>query len=565
MTSRVEVGDRHGLERQRARRAVGDRRCRADGRGSRSRSGSRDRRGGSGSVRQPAGRDVERHVPPVVDERRVGHADLADDLGPQLERVARRLPARHRDLGPSTRTRDVVHLPQAIPAEMVDLASAPWVQRPIGRRCGWRSSSPRLSLGIDLGFGQPMEHVLRQCLIATRLAERVGLDDDERAGVYYTSLLINVGCHTDAYEQAKWFGDDIDLKATKFEYEHGKSFRELVAMVRRIGAGQPPAAADADRRRVRAARPPRRERHDHPARRAGEDAGHRARAARLACARPSACAYEQWDGKGWPGTLAGDDDPHRGPARRAGRVHRGGPPGAGCRRGAGRWPSAGRARSSIPRWSTCLEADADDIFGGLDEIGTWTAVIDAEPALTVQLSDERVRLGAAGHRQLRRPQVAVHARPLPRRRRAVGRGRRPSSGSTRPRSARCGEPAWCTGSVGSACRTRIWDKPGPLAAGEWERVRMQPYLTGRMLQQSDALAPLGALGRASTASGSTARAIPEGLSGLAHLAPGACPRCRRRLPVDARAPPVPAGADRPTRRRPSCSARSRPDGSTATP
>ena len=28
-----------------------------------------------------------------------------------------------------------------------------------------------LSLGIDLGFGQPMEHVLRQCLIALRLAE----------------------------------------------------------------------------------------------------------------------------------------------------------------------------------------------------------------------------------------------------------------------------------------------------------------------------------------------------------------------------------------------------------
>ena len=31
-----------------------------------------------------------------------------------------------------------------------------------------------LSLGVDLGFGQPMEHVLRQCLIALRLAERIG-------------------------------------------------------------------------------------------------------------------------------------------------------------------------------------------------------------------------------------------------------------------------------------------------------------------------------------------------------------------------------------------------------
>ena len=37
----------------------------------------------------------------------------------------------------------------------------------------------------------------------------------------------------------------------------------------------------------------------------------------------------------------------------------------------------------------------------------------------------------------------------------------------------------------------IWDKRGPLGVGEWERIRFQPYLTERMLRQSDALAPLG--------------------------------------------------------------------------
>jgi hypothetical protein len=62
-----------------------------------------------------------------------------------------------------------------------------------------------LSLGVDLGFGQPMEHVLRQCLIALRLAEAIGLDEEQRAVVYYTALLVNVGCHSDAHEQAKWF------------------------------------------------------------------------------------------------------------------------------------------------------------------------------------------------------------------------------------------------------------------------------------------------------------------------------------------------------------------------
>src|SRR4051812_28255413 len=84
-----------------------------------------------------------------------------------------------------------------------------------------------------------MEHVLRQCLIALRLAERIGLDEQARAGVYYTALLINVGCHTDAHEQAKWFGDDIGLKSDKYEHEF-RSLRGAVAGMRRIGSGNPP-------------------------------------------------------------------------------------------------------------------------------------------------------------------------------------------------------------------------------------------------------------------------------------------------------------------------------------
>jgi hypothetical protein len=33
-----------------------------------------------------------------------------------------------------------------------------------------------LSLGTDLGLGQPMEHVLRMCVLALGLADRLGLD-----------------------------------------------------------------------------------------------------------------------------------------------------------------------------------------------------------------------------------------------------------------------------------------------------------------------------------------------------------------------------------------------------
>src|SRR5215211_3534919 len=96
-----------------------------------------------------------------------------------------------------------------------------------------------LSLGIDLGFGQPMEHVLRQCLISLRLAEALGLDGEQRAVVYYTGLLINVGCHSDAHEQAKWFGDDIRLKSIKYDHEP-KSLAMSFAGMRFIGSGNPP-------------------------------------------------------------------------------------------------------------------------------------------------------------------------------------------------------------------------------------------------------------------------------------------------------------------------------------
>ena len=41
-----------------------------------------------------------------------------------------------------------------------------------------------LSLAADLGMGQPMEHVLRQCLICLRLARSLGLAEADQEVVY---------------------------------------------------------------------------------------------------------------------------------------------------------------------------------------------------------------------------------------------------------------------------------------------------------------------------------------------------------------------------------------------
>ena len=98
-----------------------------------------------------------------------------------------------------------------------------------------------LSFGADLGMGQPMEHVLRQCLISLRLAERMGLDEADREVVYYTSLLVWVGCHVDAYEQAKWFGDEMALKADFRHTDFGAVAAQPLFIFRHLGAGRPMA------------------------------------------------------------------------------------------------------------------------------------------------------------------------------------------------------------------------------------------------------------------------------------------------------------------------------------
>ena len=66
------------------------------------------------------------------------------------------------------------------------------------------------------------------------------LDEEQRAVVYYVSLLAWVGCHSDAHEQAKWFGDDITLKADLYADDVvGPAARRVSSSVI-VGAGSSP-------------------------------------------------------------------------------------------------------------------------------------------------------------------------------------------------------------------------------------------------------------------------------------------------------------------------------------
>src|SRR5918997_4523806 len=108
---------------------------------------------------------------------------------------------------------------------------------PIGMRVRLAELVAMISLGTDLGMGQSMEHVMRQSVIALRLAERLGLDEEARAVVYYVGLLGWVGCHVDAYEQAKWFGDDQALKADVRQVDLAGGAAARAFALRHLGAG----------------------------------------------------------------------------------------------------------------------------------------------------------------------------------------------------------------------------------------------------------------------------------------------------------------------------------------
>jgi len=75
------------------------------------------------------------------------------------------------------------------------------------------------SLAIDLGLGQPMEHVLRSWLIAARLGDHVGIDAAERAALYYVATLAWIGCVADTPEVAAVFGDDIAYRGDSYQLD----------------------------------------------------------------------------------------------------------------------------------------------------------------------------------------------------------------------------------------------------------------------------------------------------------------------------------------------------------
>jgi HD-GYP domain-containing protein (c-di-GMP phosphodiesterase class II) len=129
---------------------------------------------------------------------------------------------------------------------------------------------------------------------------------------------------------------------------------------------------------------------------------------------------------------------------------------------------------------------------GLDAVSAWQAVVDQEPALAVTLSEaefDAALLAIANYVDLKSPYTLGHATAVSALASAAG-----NALGLPPKEVALLRRAGLVHAFGRlGISNSIWDKAGSLGAGEWERVRMQPYFTHRMLNQSPALAPLAAI------------------------------------------------------------------------
>ena len=348
-----------------------------------------------------------------------------------------------------------------------------------------------LSLATDLGLGLPMEHVLRQSLIAMRLAERIGVEPEQRADVFYVSLLAWVGCWVDAYDQAKWWGDDQSIKVKI--YDHGRNPVGLQAAryaIGELGAGKP----SLERMRVRAAfvAGGRRE-VDGVATRHCQAA--RELALRIGVGKTAANellqTWERWDGRGEPRGLKHDE------IAQSVRLVAVGDVAAFHERERGVEHAIAKTRgyagtlldpAIVDAYCEC----APTLLADVGDVGTWAAVLDTEPGLGLTMSDDAFATAVeaiADFADVKSPFTIGHSRAVGdlagEAAKAIGL---PAADATMIRRAGLLQDLGRLG-VSNA----IWDKPGPLSQSELERVRLHPYLTERMLASSPALAPLGAL------------------------------------------------------------------------
>jgi putative nucleotidyltransferase with HDIG domain len=344
-----------------------------------------------------------------------------------------------------------------------------------------------LSFGADLGMGQPMEHVLRQCLIALDLADRVGLGAEDRRAVFYGSLVAWVGCHVDAYEVAKWFGDEAVLRSDFRRTDFHTAASEPLFVLRHFGEGMAwhqklgliPSFMGEGKRAAESML----ENHW----RAVDDLMVELELEPVV-RNTVEQTFERWDGRGRLKGLKGDEI-----AASARLVNLADVVEVFYRAG-GLDAAVGVAHQRAgtqfdPELVSLFASSAGSLFAELDTVEPWKAVLDAEPDPMHWLGGSELDaalVAVADFCDVKSPFTIGHSRSVA----DLVSGAASNYGLdvTDTDLVRRAALLHDVGKLGVP--NTIWDKPTPLTPAEEERARLHVYLGERMLASSTALAPL---------------------------------------------------------------------------
>lgn len=336
-----------------------------------------------------------------------------------------------------------------------------------------------LSVAIDLGLGQPAEHMLRSALIATRLADRLGLSTAQRNCTYYTTLIMWIGCHADSHEYARWFGDDIAVRRDSYLLDWS-GLPYLWFLMSNVGRGEPLT----HRLSVMATL-------------FANAKGHLSRLIHSHCTSAAlladrmglgpdvqaalAFAFERYDGGGLPAGAHGDAIPVQMRVAQLADVaevhHR-----IGGVEGAVAMARRRRGGQFDPHLVDTFVAHAEDILAGPPAGDAWTAALREAPEHNQRLDEralDNILIALGDFVDLKCPFTLGHSRHVGERAgdAAAAAGLDAETVALTRRAGHIHD----LGRIGVS--NQVWSKPGPLSAAEFERVRLHPYLTVRILHQ----------------------------------------------------------------------------------
>jgi HD-GYP domain-containing protein (c-di-GMP phosphodiesterase class II) len=342
------------------------------------------------------------------------------------------------------------------------------------------------TLGQDNAFGQPLESQLRSTLLATWLAEDLGLGV-ERDTAYWVSQLRFIGCTGHAHEVASLFGDDIETRARTLTYDAADPTAVLREVLR---AAHPERRGFARVGVVLSVLAGGKRFSEHNFRTGCEVAD--LLVERLGVAEPVRAAlgftFERWNGKGEPHGAKGDEIPL--PMRIAHlcrevevaqRVEGGAASVALARRRAG--------GAYDPELVDAFVAIAATLFERLDKVDPWDEVLALEPdprhLLRGAALDDAL-LAAADFIDLKSPFTAGHSRGVA----ALAADAAEASGLSADDVTAARRASLVHDFGRTAIPNSIWDKPAPLTHAETDRVELHPLLSEQMLRRAPGLAVL---------------------------------------------------------------------------